>query len=283
MKRKLVGIVVALVAVLLLASTVSPILADDGTVTDVRLDSALSALAIVAPMRTETSEDVTMTVYQRNNGDTVKDAAVFALTREEAEALKARVEELVELGIRYRDLDWESLLSSHTLLGTTNGSGQLKHSFSDEGWYLLVAIKGDNIPGRTGIAVITIPQALAIVAPMRTETSEDVTMTVYQRNNGDTVKDAAVFALTREEAEALKARVEELVELGIRYRDLDWESLLSSHTLLGTTNGSGQLKHSFSDEGWYLLVAIKGDNIPGRTGIAVITIPQTSTVETVLS
>ena len=274
LKKKWIGIVSALLAVLTLASTTVPALADSEQAAMAKVrPSPIGALAIVAPWRAPVGEEVSMTVFERQNQTTVKDAGVWALTQESAEALKAEVEAIKEEGSTLlHELDWESMVSVRgTRLGTTNGSGQLKYTFSEEGRYVLVAVKRGYFPGRTGIAIKSLPQALAIEAPRRAEPGEKVTMTVFQRGTEDPVKDAAIWALTRENAEALKAEVEAIKEEGsLSPQEMDWESMVSVRgTRLGTTNGSGQLKHAFEEEGGYLLVALKDGYLPGRTGIAI--------------
>ncbi|MEE8473453.1 MAG: hypothetical protein V3S82_09820, partial [Dehalococcoidia bacterium] len=156
-------------------------------------------------------------------------------------------------------------------LGDTNGSGQLKYAFGDEGRYLLVALKDDYRPGRTGIGIGDFPKALAIEAPKRAPAGEKVTLKVTQRNTHDPVKDAGVWALTGDAIEALKAEIARIKDEGGKPAvDLDWETFLNENAAhLGDTNGSGQLKYAFGDEGRYLLVAVKEGFRPGRTGIAI--------------
>ena len=120
------------------------------------------------------------------------------------------------------------------------------------------------------------PEALAIQAPRRAPFGESVTMTVFQRGTEDPVKDAGIWAITRENAESLRERIAELREEDENaIRELDWESLVSGYGFfLGTTHGNGQLKYAFTEEGGYLLIAIKPGYLPGRTGIAIRNIPE---------
>jgi len=119
--------------------------------------------------------------------------------------------------------------------------------------------------------------ALAILAPRRAPVGEEVSMTVFQRSTQDPVKDAGVWALTQENAEVLKGEIAKLKEEGnVSAQELDWESLVSGLGIpLGTTKGNGRLEYTFTEEGRYLLVAIKEGYIPGRTGIA-IKVPKTT-------
>ena len=155
MKRKWASIVAVLLAVMVLVSTAVPVLARGE---EERVNSEpvrRAALEIMAPRRAPVGEAVTMTVFQRGTLDPVKDAGIWALTRDEAEALKEEIAGIREEGGNgVRDLDYQALLRGHgTFLGTTHGNGQLKHTFDEAGWYLLVAVKEGYHPGRTHIAI----------------------------------------------------------------------------------------------------------------------------------
>ena len=273
MKKKWFGMVATLFALLVMVSTAVPALAqnEEGAVAPNHVSK--DALAIIAQRMAPVGEEVSMTVFQRSNQGPVNDAAVWALTHQNAEALKEQIAQLREAGNgSLQDVDWESLVSPIGIfLGTTKGNGKLEHAFTQGGRYLLVAIKGGYIPGRTGIAVRNIRDALAILAPRMVPVGEEVSMTVLQRSNQDPVKDAAVWALTHQNAEALKEKLAQLREEGNgSVQDVDWESLVSPIGIfLGTTKGNGKLEHAFTQGGRYLLVAIKGGYIPGRTGINI--------------
>ncbi len=231
-------------------------------------------LAIDAPRHAEPEETFTITVSDRNSGDAVKDAVVWALTREQAEALRAEVEaaranedpSAVETAIN------NAVNGGGILLGTTNGAGMLKTSIVEAGGYLLVTLKPEYRPGVRPIGIGVRPKPLAIDAPRRAEVDESVTITVSDRNSGDAVKDAAVWALTREQAEALKAEVDAATESGDRaIIEAALESTVKAHgILLGTTNGAGMLKTTFSEAGGYLLVTIKPGYLPGHRPINIV-------------
>jgi hypothetical protein len=233
------------------------------------------ALGIDAPRRASAGEEVTVTVFQRGTEDPVKDAAVWAFTRGEAEALQEKVQALREQSENATaevEVDWEAMASAYGfLLGTTNGSGKLKYAFEEEGWYLLIALKAGYRPGRTGIAIRDIPDALAIQSPRRAPVDERVTMTVTQRGTEDPVKDASVWAFTRNNIETLMEKLKELREAGTPMNEVDWDELANEYGFfIGTSNGSGKVMHAFSEAGRYLLLATKPGYLPGRSGIAIV-------------
>ncbi len=232
------------------------------------------ALAIDAPRRAEVGENVTITVFQRGTEAPVKDAGVWALTREDAETLKADMAGIRESG----DQDTigaavEEACDVHGIfLGTTNGAGKVKYAFEDAGGYLLVTVKRGYFPGWKPIAIGTMLRALAIDAPRRAEVGENVTITVFQRGTEAPVKDAGVWALTREDAETLKADMAGIRESG----DQDTigaavEEACDVHGIfLGTTNGAGKVKYAFEDAGGYLLVTVKRGYFPGWKPIVIV-------------
>ena len=159
----------------------------------------VDALVIKAPRMSPPGESVTITVTGRANGEPVADAGVWALTQENAAALKAKI-----TGVEPTDnssVDTEALLNTHGIfLGRTHGNGELKHTFTEEGVYVLVTFKKGYMPGFTVIAIKNLPKALAIKSPGRALVGETVTITVTQRGTADPVKDAGVWALTPAEA-----------------------------------------------------------------------------------
>ena len=231
------------------------------------------ALAIDAPRHAEPEETFTITVSDRASGDAVKDAAVWALTREQAEALKVEVEAARESDDRAAveaAID-NAVSTGGILLGTTNGAGKLNTSLSEAGGYLLVTLKPEYRPGVKPIGIGTKPKALAIDAPRHAEPEETFTITVSDRASGDAVKDAAVWALTREQAEALKVEVEAARESDDRAAveaAID-NAVSTGGILLGTTNGAGKLNTSITESGGYLLVTLKPGYHPGVKPIGI--------------
>ena len=275
MKKKWAGILTMMLTILVLVSTAVPVLAQsEGEAPGGTSPIFRAGLAIVAPGVAPVGEEVSMTVFDRQNQLPVKDAGIWALTQENAEILKVEIDRLrEESAASIQELDWESLVSGYGFfLGMTQGNGQLKYTFAEEGGYVLIAIKQGYYPGRTFIAIRTIPVALAIQAPKRASSGEEVTMTVLQKGTGEPVKDAGVWAITRDNAEVFRAEIARLKEESTGSgQELNIEPLVSAYGFfLGTTHGKGQLNCAFSEAGWYLLVAVKGGCIPGGTGIAIM-------------
>jgi len=274
MKKKWPGIMALLLALLVLVSTAVPTVAQSAEEETAGPEPVRrEALAIVAPWGALVGEEVSMSVFQRRTQEPVEGAGIWALTRGEAEVLKEQLAEARgKNGVAAGEQDYESLVSIHgTFLGRTDGNGRLKYTFAEEGEYVLVAVKQGYFPGFAPLRIRTIPKALSIEAPRSAEVGEEVTMTVYQRGTEDPVKDAGIWALTREQAEELKAELDALREAsGDTRSEVDWESVVSIRgVFLGTTNGSGQLKHAFDEEGGYLLVAVKQGYFPGFSFIGI--------------
>ena len=278
MKKRWYGIITVAIALLVLAVNVVPTLAQSQGELLIDPEPVPPAmLAIKAPRVAPVGAEVTMTVFQRGTQSPIEDAGIWALTRNEAWMLKAEMTRIRERGdFAIQEQDYESLVSVHgTLLGRTDGNGQLRHTFDEEGGYLLVAVKTGFIPGFAPIAVRTIPDALGIKAPRVAPVGAEMTMTVFQRGTQSPIEDAGVWALTWDEAQMLKAEMTRIRERGdFAIQEQDYESLVSVHgTLLGRTDGNGQLRHTFDEEGGYLLVAVKTGFIPGFAPIGIRAIP----------
>ena len=283
MKRKWAVIIVTLMALLMLVSTAGPTLAQseqDGTASSQPRYKV--GLAIVAPRWAPVGQEVSMRVFERLNQNPIEGAGIWALTRDEAEALKQEMTSIRETSdSANQEPDYESLANVHgTLLGRTDGNGRLRYAFTEEGDYVLVAVKRGYFPGFAPIAIRALPDALAIEAPRWSPVGQEVTMTVFQRGTQDPINDAGVWALTRDEAEALKQEVTSIREASDNTTEVDYESLVSVHGFfLGTTHGNGELKYAFTEEGGYLLVAVKEGYIPGYAPIAIKTMPDALAIE----
>ena len=155
--KKWFGIITAMLATGILAMSSVSVLADSGQ-GDVEAPASVHrpALTIQAPRAAPVGETVTITVSDRLNQEAVKDADVWALTRDEASALREEVDALREQGTPRQEIDFPSLVSAHgTLIGTTNGNGKLHYAFSEPGGYLLVSVKADYLPGFARMGIIT--------------------------------------------------------------------------------------------------------------------------------
>jgi hypothetical protein len=201
MKKKWMGIIIVLLAAMVSLATVVPAMAQtEGEVSGSAKPVFKVGLAIVAPRMALVGDEVSMTVFNRQNQVPVNDVGIWALTRENADILKGETDRLKEgNAAAVQALDWESLVSGYGIfLGVTKGNGQLKYTFQEASGYVLMAIHPEYFPGRTFISIRSIPIALEIQAPKRAPSEEVVTMTVLQRGTVEPVKDAGIWAITRE-------------------------------------------------------------------------------------
>ncbi len=106
----------------------------------------------------------------------------------------------------------------------------MTHTFDEANNYVLIAFKAGYYPDFSPLVVKELPRALALEAPRKAEIGETVTITVSQRRTGDPISEAGVWAITREYAENLRARVAEVREAGIdALHETDWEAELDLH------------------------------------------------------
>lgn len=267
-------IMAVLLALVTLTVTFAPALAQDDA--DLAGDSSalcLDGLAIIAPLGAPVNTPVTMTVLQRSDATPVQGAGVWALTRENADALNQRIAAMQESGeLSKADLDWESIVQVYgILLGRTDIRGKLDYAFTESGRYLLIAVKWGYVPGRTGIGIGERLRALELRAPDRAQVGEPVNITVTIKQTGTPVEGAGVWALTREQAQAFKQEIDAIQDRAqLTQEDFDWESMVSVRGIfLGRTGENGELVTAFSESGGYLLITVKRGHLPARKGIII--------------
>jgi hypothetical protein len=248
------------------------------------LPAARPALVIETPRRAGPGEKFDVTVTEKRTGDAVKDAKVWALSPEKAEAVKAQMDTLKQnTGANSLEAAVENTLAiSGVFLGSTNGAGKLEPqpSLEDAGVYVLVTFKPGFWPAWRAILIASAPKVLVIDAPNRARVNEKVAITVTEKADGKAVQDAGVWALNRQQAESLKAQVEGLRKSTADQATLQAEienALRVSGIFLGSTNGAGRLEPqpSFPTAGGYLLVAYKPGYWPAMRPIVIVN-PQTT-------
>ncbi|HEY42035.1 MAG TPA: hypothetical protein G4O18_09325 [Dehalococcoidia bacterium] len=272
MKKKWFAIMSALM-VLVLLFTGLPAMAQDGTVEDVEAVSLPNALVIRAPRLAYVGQEVTIGVYERGTGAPVGGAFVFALSRENAEALQAEMATLrASEATGTEGIDYQALGEAYgELIGITGNNGEVYHAFDEAGWYLLLAVKGGYYPGFAPIAVRPVVKALGIKAPQNARVGEEVTITVFERGTQQPVENALVFAVSPGAAEALQAEMTTLREdTTVDVASIDYEALARRYgELIGITNEYGEVHHAFDKAGRYLLIAVKADYLPGFARINI--------------
>jgi hypothetical protein len=240
--------------------------------THITIRPAVKALGIKAPATAPVGEEVTITVFERGTGELVEGALVFALSRDNAEALKAEIATLREDGVTAAaDVDYEVLARAYgELIGITDENGEVHHAFDEVGLYLLLAVKAEYLPAFRPIRIGTVPTALVIESPKTAPVGEEVTIGVSDRNTGAPVEGAGVWALSRNNALALNEEVAVLREEAVSIADIDYEALVRIHgEFIGFTDENGEVHHAFDEAGWYLLVAVKPGYFPGFAPIRI--------------
>jgi hypothetical protein len=242
--------------------------------THIGIRDTIKALGIRAPRRAPAGEPVTMQVFERINQKAVEGAGVWAVTRDNVEALKQEAETLrQDTSLSDEDKDYEALTEAYGFfLGRTDENGKLDYTFEDAGVYLLVAVKKGYFPGFTLINVYEQPAALAITAtPPRAHVGQEVTLRVADRQSNDPVADAGVWAIGRDDVAALRDEIGALrQDTSTDAAEKDYEAVISAcGTFLGRTDERGKLGATFDTAGIYVLVAVKRGYFPGFTMLVV--------------
>lgn len=277
-KKWSVVIPVIMAALLLVLSPASALAQSDDEAASGPRPFGKGSLAIVAPRLAGVNQEISMTVFLRYNQEPFEGAGVWALTRDEAEALREEIKALRESeGFSEEGADYEAVADVHgRFIGRTDENGKLRHSFGEAGNYVLAAFHQGYFPGFTVIHIGELPRALAIEAPKRAPVGEEVIMTVTQRGTADLIEGAGVWAITRDNVEVLRGELTLLREnKDIAPEDKDFESLAGMYGIfLGNTDANGQLSHAFAEGGGYMLLTIKPGYFPGATGIFIGELPK---------
>jgi hypothetical protein len=231
------------------------------------------ALAIRAPQQADVNEPVSLTVYEKSSGEPVQGAGIWAFTRVQAEALQNDIAAMRESDQTLNpETDWESLLAVRgVFLGRTGDNGELVTGFAEEGGYLLLAAKPRYLPARAGIRIGSQRKPLVLQVQGRARVNEEVPVHVMGRVSGEAVEGAGVWALTRDEAEALQREIEGLRTADTNLNETDFSALLNGHGFyLGATDERGNLVTGFSQPGLYVLVTWKPGYLPGFGVIHIV-------------
>lgn len=247
--------------------------------TNIGIMDTVKALGIRVPGRVPVGQPVTMAVFDRITHNAVERAGVWAVTRDNIEALKLEAEVLREdSSLVDEEKDYEAIARSYGFfLGTTDENGKLEYSFRETGTYILVAVKRGYFPGFARLQVFDRPDALGITAtPPQTRVGREVTLDVFDRQSHNPVEGAGVWAISRDQAQALRERIAAMQQdNSLSVADKDYEAIISVHgVFLGRTGPDGKLGASFDVAGTYLLVSAKRGYIPGFTTLVVREAPQ---------
>jgi hypothetical protein len=266
-------ILASVIALLVLVITPLTVMAQSPTTPAVTAAPAFhGSLAIVAPRAVRVNTALSLTVFLRADQTPVAGVHVWAVTKDNVDKLKADVKALREnTSIKAADKDFEPLAAAYGIsLGTTDNNGKLSPTFKDPGNYVLAAFKKGYSPDFSVLAVRNGAQALAITAPKRALPNTPVDIMVHLRGSDAPVADAGVWAVTLENAQALKDKLTQAQTANPQASD--FANILSANAkLIGKTGADGKLSYSFANEGRYALIAFKTDFRPALSGIVIAT------------
>ncbi|MFH1646766.1 MAG: hypothetical protein ABID71_03605 [Chloroflexota bacterium] len=236
------------------------------------------ALAIIAPWSAPVSGEFTVRAFLRENQEPFPGAGVWAISGDDGETLKEELGRLRQDSSQPdAEKDYESILNAHgTFLGRTGVDGRLTCTFEQAGRYILVAARNGYLPGFTRIGIRETIKALGIRSPRRAPLGEPVTLAVFERVTQETVAGAGIWAVTRDNIEALQQEARTLREdTSLSAEEKDYEATVNMYGFfLGRTDELGQLDYTFDEAGGYLLVAVKRGYFPGFAPLAVIARPE---------
>jgi hypothetical protein len=264
----LAAIVVSLVPLSAMAQTATTLNAVTPTV--IKPD-----LVIVAPRAVLAGKEMQLTVFERDNQAPVADVNIWAVTKNKIEAFKKNISAVQkdnEAGVA-ASTNLTGMASYGESLGATDGNGVLKHAFTDNGNYLLVAFKSGFRLDFSALIVRGLPKGLAISNPNLIKLGDKVTITVHQRGASVPVADAEVWAVASDRTANIKGLLSSAQSASKNNPQItDYAAILNDKAIsLGKTDADGQIKdYLFDKAGRYILVAFKsGDGLAFST-IAVV-------------
>lgn len=233
-----------------------------------------NVLVIKAPKRAIAGEEVTIGVFSRLDQGAVEGAGVWAVAKDNIEAIQQEVQKLKEdTKTADAEKDYEALVKNRgQFLGRTNKEGQVNHKFKETGAYLLVAIKKGYYPGFSPISIVDKPERKALdikVTPPQTEVGKEVRIRVTDHETNDAVGGAGVWAIKRDNADSLRDEISALKGTG-NSSEPDYDAFFASRgRFLGRTDADGKLGATFEAAGAYVLVTAKKGYFPGFTTLSV--------------
>jgi len=210
----------------------------------------LKEMAIKGPATALTGQTCEFIVSDKESGQPVQGAGVWAWRNQDPSVLSSTENDLVSV-----------ITTKGIFLGWTNSQGQVFHAFSEAGSYQLLATQQGYKPAFSKIAIQTVKE-LAIIAPEIVKVLQTVNIRIVEKSGLPAeipVSKAAVWAVSA----ASKANLDDVADLAVLVK--------SQGIFLGWTNNTGYVtpKPRFSQAGQYWLIAIKDGYAPGVDTITV--------------
>ncbi|UCG83521.1 MAG: hypothetical protein JSW38_01500 [Dehalococcoidia bacterium] len=251
-------------AILLIAVIVSGI----GVSVAQDIGTEVQVLAVETPQTVEVNTPAPVMVTDRENGTPVPSASVYALTWPH---------------LSFNDVSRMILTPAYecVFLGKTTNDGSVEHAFDRVGRVLVLATKEQWGPGIASFMVK--PQLtgkLAIDAPTRAPKDESVTVGVVERDSGDHIAGADLWAIELPARCLYLGTDIHFGELNKMIIGLSENSENNSGNItqiiksigehLDQTDSRGVVEWVCDEVGMYLLVATKSEYVPGFRVIAIV-------------
>jgi len=257
--------------------------------TDVLAASSIQ-MSINAPNKVETKTTVNIQVVD-NGGDTIYKAGVYLLDDNDLKVINNYI-----IG-KTGNIDYAAFAEDRgALIDKTDTQGKVIYKFTEEGKYLLVALKDGYVPAIHWITVDNtnnidtfiqrqvmnagVQQGNGYVNNAAFANSME-RLIIDADNNVDVNTTVTIMVTDQDDDEVYRAAVYLLENEDLRFNNgnsgqYDLEAVAEDEgKLIGNTNTQGKVTYRFTEEGAYLLVALKGDYIPAMQEITVGDISRT--------
>jgi uncharacterized GH25 family protein len=219
-------------------------------------------LTIRMAEKVDVGQPVAITVFTKQNHNTVSQAMVYALKSSQI-TNTADIANYSTASTDYADMAMKQGL----FLGYTGNAGNLEYRFDETGKYIIVAIKDGYIPGVDSLTVnLAAEKGLLVSGPGSVGTGQSAVFKIAERNDGSLVDGAALYASLIGDITA-QSVVDSSVEIASELKNVD--EIKASGIFMGYSDNDGKLEFQFKEQGNYIVVVVKDGYAPGFTRLTV--------------
>jgi hypothetical protein len=251
----------AILSILMFLPAAGQVMADPGKNFEVKQTNR-AELIIKAVNNADVGQPVTITVFTKQNHNTVGQAMVYVLMSSDI-TIPADVAHYSTASKNYTD----TVLQSGSLIGLTDDNGNIEYQFQETGRYNIIAVKESFISGTAAIVIsIAAEKGLIIRNPDTVKTGQTAVFKIVERDKNTPVDNAALYAMNigdisaQEVIDSGAGQSSEIANIG---------EIKASGIFLGYSNNGGIVRFQFTESGNFIVVADKDNYAPGFTKISV--------------
>jgi uncharacterized GH25 family protein len=249
-------------------------------------------LYIKSPGSAEVGTTVNFIIIERSTGQGVSGAGLWALRTNDITGTAEQVWESLASGTAAADVvekyrGWAK--DKGIFLGYSGDSGEVSGAFKETGRYLLVAYRDGHAPGFNRINITLSGQKqLGVKAPHSAQVNQSTTIKVFDASTGAAVENAGVYAfrpglvalppvLQKAPPVVKDGKATQVIidaSLANAVSQAEAEKLVSEYkekaVFIGNTGSGGEVQYAFTEQGLWIIVAVKDGYNPGGARINIV-------------